>query len=280
LRRYAAGDEEAFQELMSRYRDSVYAFLSRFLNRSDLIEDVFQETFLQLFVSRNTFDVSRPLRPWLFTIAAACLVEHGLGAGMLFFQRQLRESGVIAGPLVDTQHGRMAGVTEHECRNRTVGRANDQQRDAMIDRPFQGFAGGEQFVNPPFVVVATVNTKIGGALRGPHRHGLQMRQCFGNMFDNDESTMDDVINTLDHDEQMPHDELIRNERAASVKRVISRMPAKLREIIVLAYFHKFAYAEIAQILNVPVGTVKSRLHTAVGRFAEDWEDATLCEMAN
>jgi len=58
------------------------------------------------------------------------------------------------------------------------------------------------------------------------------------------------------------------------------MPAKLREIIVLAYFHKFPYAEIAQMLDIPIGTVKSRLHTAVGRFAEDWEAVAMCEMAN
>lgn len=190
LKRYAAGDEEAFQQLMNRYRDSVYAFLRRFLNRSDLIEDVFQETFLQLFVSRDTFDVSRPLRPWLFTIAA---------------------------------------------------------------------------------------NKAKDALRRMQRNEVTQ---LGNMFDSDESTIDDVLNTLDHDERMPYDDLLRDERAAAVKRVISRMPAKLREIIVLAYFHKFAYAEIAQILDIPIGTVKSRLHTAVGRFAEDWEAATLCEMAN
>jgi RNA polymerase sigma-70 factor (ECF subfamily) len=190
LKRYAAGDEEAFEQLMDRYRDSVYAFLRRFLNRSDLIEDVFQETFLQLFVSRDTFDVSRPLRPWLFTIAA---------------------------------------------------------------------------------------NKAKDALRRMQRNEVTQ---LGNMFDSDESTIDDVLNTLDHDERMPYDDLLRDERAASVKRVISRMPARLREIIVLAYFHKFAYAEIAEILNIPIGTVKSRLHTAVGRFAEDWEAATLCEMAN
>ncbi len=190
LKRYAAGDEEAFQELMDRYRDSVYAFLRRFLNRSDLIEDVFQETFLQLFVSRDTFDVSRPLRPWLFTIAA---------------------------------------------------------------------------------------NKAKDALRRMQRNEVAQ---LGNMFDSEESTIDDVLNALDHDERMPYDDLIRDERAASVKRVISRMPAKLREIIVLAYFHKFPYAEIAQMLDIPIGTVKSRLHTAVGRFAEDWEAATMCEMVN
>jgi len=190
LKRYAAGDEEAFQELMDRYRDSVYAFLRRFLNRSDLIEDVFQETFLQLFVSRDTFDISRPLRPWLFTIAA---------------------------------------------------------------------------------------NKAKDALRRMQRSEVTQ---LGNMFDRDESTIDDVVNALDHDERMPYDDLIRDERAASVKRVISRMPAKLREIIVLAYFHKFPYAEIAQMLDIPIGTVKSRLHTAVGRFAEDWEAVAMCEMAN
>ena len=70
LQRYAAGEEGAFQELVGEYKDSVYAFLSTFLNRPDLVDDAFQETFMQLYVSRNTFDLSRPLRPWLFTIAA------------------------------------------------------------------------------------------------------------------------------------------------------------------------------------------------------------------
>ena len=70
LDKYAAGDEDAFTEIVNRYKNSLYAFLKQFLNRQDLVEDVFQETFLQLFSSRDSFDTSRPLRPWLFTIAA------------------------------------------------------------------------------------------------------------------------------------------------------------------------------------------------------------------
>jgi RNA polymerase sigma-70 factor (ECF subfamily) len=70
MRRYAAGGEEAFEELVSQYKDSLYAFLRRFLNQSDLVDDVFQETLLQLYLSRDTFDLSRPFRPWLFAIAA------------------------------------------------------------------------------------------------------------------------------------------------------------------------------------------------------------------
>jgi DNA-binding NarL/FixJ family response regulator len=40
LQGYAAGEEGAFQELVSQYQDSVYAFLRRFLNRPDLVDDV------------------------------------------------------------------------------------------------------------------------------------------------------------------------------------------------------------------------------------------------
>lgn len=64
LARYAAGDEAAFREIVTRYKNSLYAFLKRFLNRRDLVEDVFQETFLQVFTSRDSFDFDRP-----FTLA-------------------------------------------------------------------------------------------------------------------------------------------------------------------------------------------------------------------
>jgi len=189
LKRYAAGEEGAFQELVSQYKDGVYAFLRRFLNQPDLVDDVFQETFMQLYVSRDTFDLSRPLRPWLFTIAA------------------------------------------------------NKAKDALRRRQ-----------------------RIDSA-------------NLGSLFDSDDHSIDDVLNTLDYDTHTPYDDLIREETAAEVKRVVARMPVKLREILILAYFHKFSYAEIAGILGVPVGTVKSRLHTAVGRFAEDWNASIMYETA-
>jgi RNA polymerase sigma-70 factor (ECF subfamily) len=190
LQRYAAGEERAFQELVGEYKDSVYVFLGTFLNQPDLVDDAFQETFLQLYVSRGTFDLSRPLRPWLFTIAA------------------------------------------------------NKARDALRRR---------QRID---------STNL------------------GSMFDSEGHSLDDVLNTLGSDTHLPHDDLIKDETAGVVKQVISRMPAKLREILVLAYFHKFSYAEIAGILGIPVGTVKSRLHTAVGRFAEDWNASMMHEMAD
>jgi RNA polymerase sigma-70 factor (ECF subfamily) len=49
------------------------------------------------------------------------------------------------------------------------------------------------------------------------------------------------------------------------------MPENLREILLLAYFQKFSYKQMAEMLSIPIGTVKSRLHTAVARFAKEWK---------
>jgi len=181
LTRYAQGDEAAFQEIVSRYKNGLYTFLKRFLNHHDLIEDVFQETFLQLFTSRDSFDKSRPLRPWLFTIAANKAKDA--------LRKQQRKAAVSIGPLAEAQ----------------------------------------------------------------------------------EMSFDELLNTLISDRTVPYDYLERDETAGRVRQVIVKMPENLREILILAYFNRFSYKQIAEILGIPIGTVKSRLHTAVGRFAKDWK---------
>lgn len=46
-------------------------------------------------------------------------------------------------------------------------------------------------------------------------------------------------------------------------RRIESLPERLREVLVLRYYHDRSEAEIAEILGIPRGTVKSRLHAAV-----------------
>jgi RNA polymerase sigma-70 factor (ECF subfamily) len=55
-----------------------------------------------------------------------------------------------------------------------------------------------------------------------------------------------------------------------VKQAVDMLPPLHREIIVLAYFQKMNYQQIADILQIPLGTVKSRLHSAVAAFADRW----------
>jgi len=48
------------------------------------------------------------------------------------------------------------------------------------------------------------------------------------------------------------------------------MPTHYREILLLAYFQRMSYQQISESLQIPLGTVKSRLHAAVANFADAW----------
>ncbi len=58
-----------------------------------------------------------------------------------------------------------------------------------------------------------------------------------------------------------------------VRELVDAMRPAWREILVLAYFHRFEYREIAEIIGIPLGTVKSRLHAAVACFGEAYRRA-------
>lgn len=72
-------------------------------------------------------------------------------------------------------------------------------------------------------------------------------------------------------ENVAPDEVADAEQARqTVRELIATMPEHLRLILVLGYYHQLPYAEMAEILDIPVGTVKSRLHSAVMHFAKLW----------
>jgi RNA polymerase sigma-70 factor (ECF subfamily) len=60
------------------------------------------------------------------------------------------------------------------------------------------------------------------------------------------------------------------ERDRLVQRALDEMPHSLREILVMAYFQRMSYNQLADALSIPLGTVKSRLHAAVASFAKKW----------
>ena len=79
------------------------------------------------------------------------------------------------------------------------------------------------------------------------------------------------IDLLEADLPLPAENVENEETRRLVREAIASLPDHLREVLLLAYFHRFAYKEIAQMLSIPLGTVKSRLHAAVGSFAEVWK---------
>ncbi|MBN9520962.1 RNA polymerase sigma factor [bacterium] len=71
----------------------------------------------------------------------------------------------------------------------------------------------------------------------------------------------------------PGESADRAEQAGRVRAAVDRLPDLLRQVVVLAYFQGLKYKDIADVLGIPVGTVKSRLHAATTKLTEDWTAA-------
>lgn len=178
---YLDGDSAAFRELIERYHDPLLMFLFRLTGNRQTAEDVFQDTFLQVHQSLDSFDLTRRFKPWVFTIAA--------NKGRDAIRRAQRRSALSLSPRSDQEDSGSIDLA-----------------DLKLPRP------GER---------------------------------------------------LDVEEQ-----------SRLVQRAIDEMSPRLREILLLAYFQKLTYSQIADQFGIPVGTVKSRLHAAVAAFAKGWQRLT------
>ncbi|MEN3184902.1 MAG: RNA polymerase sigma factor [Atribacterota bacterium] len=66
----------------------------------------------------------------------------------------------------------------------------------------------------------------------------------------------------------PEEGVLEGELLEKVSEAVGKLPWKFREVIVLRYVEELPYEDIAQILGVPIGTVKTYLHRAKLRLKE------------
>ena len=62
----------------------------------------------------------------------------------------------------------------------------------------------------------------------------------------------------------------RNEDAEEIREMVRRLPPQIRETVVLKYFSGMSMGEIAEALDIPLGTVKSRLFNAKRMLADEF----------
>ena len=163
------GDSGAFPELMDRYKNDLLHFLIRFVGSRAAAEDVFQDAFLQIHISAETFDPSRRFKPWLFTIAAN------------------------------------KGRDWHRKHSKRT--------------------------------VMSLSQEVGGEGEGAR-----------------------FVDLMESDQEPPDAKLLDSEQIDSVRYAVDQLPSHLREILLLSYFQQMSYLQIADSLQIPLGTVKSRLH--------------------
>lgn len=194
LEAYRTGEASAFPTLIQRYHDDLLRFLVRLSGNRVTAEDAFQETFLQVHLSAETFDTSRRFKPWLFTIAAN--------------------------------------------KARDALRKNSRRRALDLSAPINQNGGG--------------NGGGGGGDQG------------GRTF----------VDLLEIDVPPPGERIENEEQAVLIQQAVDSLPWSLREILLLAYFQRMSYGQIADSLEIPLGTVKSRLHAAVAAFAKKWQQVS------
>jgi RNA polymerase sigma-70 factor (ECF subfamily) len=181
LTRFRRGETEAFGALVRRYERELYGYLRRYVGDSNLADDVFQNTFLQLYVKVGQYEAGRPVRPWLYTIAT---------------------------------HQAIDSLRRH---NRHQALSLDQTREESPNGETQG-----------------------------------------------------LMELLESRTPGPMDMAQGEEMRARVRASVDRLPDFLRQVVILAYYQGLKYREIADILGIPVGTVKSRLHAALVKLQEAW----------
>lgn len=67
------------------------------------------------------------------------------------------------------------------------------------------------------------------------------------------------------------------ENRVLVEKLLEQLPYDLRTTLILREMEQLSYEEVAEVMHVPIGTVRSRLHTARERFRRLWTEATESE---
>jgi RNA polymerase sigma-70 factor (ECF subfamily) len=182
LQRLRAGERDVFGPLVRRYERELFGYLRRYLGDDDLADDVFQNTFVQVFLKIRQYEPGRPARPWLYAIATNQAIDA--------LRRKNRRA--------------------------------DQRADAVV---------------------------------APDEDG-EPRPLY---------------DLLPAPGEGPPENADRAELRERVRAAVARLPDLLRQVVILAYFQGLKYRDVADVLEIPVGTVKSRLHAAVAKLTEEWE---------
>jgi RNA polymerase sigma-70 factor, ECF subfamily len=74
-------------------------------------------------------------------------------------------------------------------------------------------------------------------------------------------------------EAEPGQRMQSSEDEQRVRRSLERLPDRLKQVLVMIVFQRLRYREVAEILGIPLGTVKSRVHAAITRLNEAMENA-------
>ena len=107
----------------------------------------------------------------------------------------------------------------------------------------------------------TVKSYLYGMARHRLFRRLERERSLVSLTDSDGEVTETVYAQLRSNND-PFGELARNEQIDVVRQAILSLPANFREVVVLCYLQEMNYADAAEVIDCPIGTVRSRLARA------------------
>lgn len=80
-----------------------------------------------------------------------------------------------------------------------------------------------------------------------------------------------VEENLPNNGKQVEDIVIENYEYKEIMKIILKLPYEKRSVFILKHYYGYKYEEISQIINCPIGTVRSRLHNAVKYIIKEIE---------
>ncbi len=166
IARFQDGDEQAYVELVNRYRDRLITFVYRFVNDMEKAEDIVQDTMMKLYTHRHFYRNIAKFSTWIYTIA-----------------------------------GNLAKTELRRKKRHKVTNLSHMSRD---EREYQ---------------LPSVEPETGDTVQG---HFAEKQ----------------------------------------IQKAIQELPLHFRTVVILRDIQELSYEEISKIVDVPLGTVKSRINRA------------------
>ena len=182
-------------------------------------------------------------------------------------ERTSRGDAAAFNRLMEQHERRMYAVALRMCGNRED--AQDCLQEAMLRvyRAIGGFKGQSSFST--WVYRITMNTCLDELRRKKNRQSTSL----DSLLDMGWSPSDDT--------NAPEKQAMRSELRRNLNRAIQELPEEMRSAVVLRDIQGFSYEEIAHMLEINVGTIKSRISRGREKLREKMkENAELFDMSN
>ncbi len=118
----------------------------------------------------------------------------------------------------------------------------------------------------PWLYTVAINQAIDAQRRNKRHRGVSLDRSRGG-----DDDLGPLVDLLVGDEPDPEAQLDADQQRDWVRSAVGALPESLQAVLNLVYFQGLKYREAADVLKIPVGTVKSRLHSAILELNYAWQ---------